>query len=388
MGNFESPGSVWKGLSRRTFHAATYFYFLFFVYFIVSAVVLQLFMMEFGFGDAKHTWLNFDRYLKHQANRPYVYRVLTPSIINTLTWLVPDVVRDRIEGAESADNESALALKIREVKTIYNWRDGRTVERIVGNVFLFCNLFIILLLLRHITKQIYDFSPLVNDLAPVIALPFLAFSFLNSGFMYDFPEIALALACFALVLRGNWIAYYLCYVLACLNKETGVLILIYFLTLQVGRMPMKKVAVHAALHLAMGGAVVLSVRAAFADYPGSPVEFHLWENLRFLSSPRTFLQFTDNYALLIPVPRSYNVLNLALFLPLVFIGWKSKPHRIRIQFLAMVAVLTPLYIVWGVSDEIRVFYLTLPTLYLLCLHTIHGAGAALDERSRTLADSA
>lgn len=372
MGYLELPGRVWKSFSGQTYHAAVYFYFLFFVYFIVSAIVLQLFMMEFGFGDAKHTWLDFDRYLQHQAKRPYVYRVLSPWTINTLTRMVPDAVRKRIERAASPDEKSGLALKIKEVKTIYNWRDDRLIERIVGHVFLFCNLFCILLLLRHITKRVYDFSPLFNDFAPVVALPFLAFSFLNSGFMYDFPEIALALACFALALRGNcWFLYYPAFALACLNKETGVLIVIYFLALQAGRMPLKRLAAHGALHIAVGGTIVFSIRAAFAGFPGSPVEFHLWENLHFFSSPATYVQFTDNYALLIPVPRSYNLLNLALIVPLVCIGWKEKPHRIRTLFLAMLAVLTPLYIVWGVIDEIRVFYLTLPALYLLCIHTIH-----------------
>lgn len=382
MGNRELQCSVADDRLSRTLHKAIYLYFLFFVYFIVSAIVLQLFMMEFGFGDAKHSWLNFNRYLEHQAKRPYVYRVLTPWTINALTRLVPDSLRNRIECAEFAGDESALALKIREVKEVYNWKEGRTIERIVGHLFLFCNLFVILLLLRYITARVYGFSIFISDFAPVVALPLLALSFLNSGFMYDFPEIALALACFALALRANWLAYYPCFALACLNKETGVLIVIYFLSFHAGRMTRKRLAAHTAFHLVLGGALVLSIRAAFADFPGTPVEFHLWENLRFFTSPGTFLQFTDNYALLIPVPRSYNVLNLALFAPLVFIGWKDKPPRIRGQFVALIAVLTPMYIMWGDTDEIRVFYLTLPALYLLCLHTIYHAGQAISHETK------
>lgn len=356
---------------------AVYYYLLLFAYILASAIVLHLFMGEFGFGDAKHSWLNFQRYMDHETKRPYAYRVLTPAVINMLSAVVPDGIRNRIETVETVAPESALSIKLREVRKVYNWRTERTVERIVGQCFLFANLFCALLLLRHITRRVYGYSQLFVDFAPVVAILFLPLTFLNCGFVYDIPEIFWALACLALLLAKRWIPYYLCFVLACLNKETGVLTVIYFLALYAVTMPGRQVALHLALHVLLGGITVLSVRAALADNPGTHAEFHLWENLAFFMRPSTYYTFTDNFALLIPVPRSYNVLNLALFIPLVFLAWKEKPIWVKRMFLAMMAVLTPLYIVFGAIDEIRVYYLALPAIYLLCVHTVHTCASGL-----------
>ncbi len=350
---------------------AVYFYLLFFAYFLTAAIVLHLFMGEFGFGDAKHTWLDFQRYLDHETKRPYAYRVLAPAAIRALSAGVPETIRHRIETVEAVAPDSNLSKKLREVRTVYNWRTERTVERMVGHAFLFANLFGVLLLLRHITRRVYGYSRLFVDFAPVVALSFLPMTFLNCGFVYDFPEIFLALACLALLLAKRWIPYYLCFILACLNKETGVFTVVYFLALYLGSMTRKQIGLHVALHVVLGGITVMSVRAAMADNPGTQAEFHLWSNLAFFLRPSTYYAFTDNFALLIPVPRSYNVLNLALFIPLVFIGWKEKPLWVRMNFLAIMAIITPLYIAFGAIDEIRVYYLALPAIYLLCIHTVH-----------------
>ena len=376
-----NPGSFLNGIRRLrsacTVRNFVYFYFLFFAYLITAAIVQQLFMMEFGFGDAKHTWLNFDRYLEHETKRPYAYRVLAPAAIKALSAIVPGSIRTRIETAEAKAPDSSLAGKLREVRSVYNWRSERIVERIVGHVFLFANVFGILLLLRHITKRVYGYGRLFTDFAPAVALPFLAFTFLNCGFMYDFPEILLALACLVLLMNRWWIPYYIAFVLACMNKETGVFTVIYFVAFHISQMPRKQLAAHCALHVLLGGATVLGIRAAFADNPGVSAEFHLWENIDFFTSPSTYFSFTDNYALLIPVPRSYNVLNLALIVPLVFLGWKDKPRWVKLMFAGIMAVLTPLYIVWGVIDEIRVFYLAVPAVYLLCIHTVRYCAESL-----------
>ncbi len=356
---------------------AVYFYLLFFAYFLTAAIVLHLFMGEFGFGDAKHSWLNFERYMDHETKRPYAYRVLAPAAINVLSAMVPEGIRHRIETVEAVAPDSALSQKLREVRTVYNWRTERTVERIVGHAFLFANLFGVLLLLRHITRRVYGYSQLFVDFAPVVALPFLALTFLNCGFVYDFPEIFWALACLALLLAKRWIPYYLCFILACLNKETSVFTVVYFLALYFGSMPRKQLGLHVALHVLLGGITVLSVRAALADNPGAHVEFHLWDNLTFFVQPSTYYAFTDNFARLIPVPRSYNVLNLALFIPLVFLGWKEKPRWVRGMFLGIMAIITPLYIALGAIDEIRVFYLALPAVYLLCIHTVHTCASSM-----------
>lgn len=356
---------------------ALYLYLIFFTYFLAAAIVLHLFMGEFGFGDAKHSWLNFQRYMDHETKRPYAYRVLAPAAINVLSTIVPEGIRHRIETVEAVSPDSTLSKKLREVRTVYNWRTERTVERIVGHAFLFANLFGVLLLLRHITRRVYGYSQLFVDFAPVVALPFLALTFLNCGFVYDFPEIFLALACLALLLAKHWIPYYLCFILACLNKETSVFTVVYFLALYFGSMPRKQLGLHVALHVVLGGITVLLVRAALADNPGTQAEFHLWTNVAFFLQPSTYYAFTDNFALLIPVPRSYNVLNLALFIPLVFLGWKEKPFWARSMFVGIMALITPLYIAFGAIDEIRVYYLALPAIYLLCIHTVHTCAASM-----------
>lgn len=361
-----------------------YTYFLFFAYFIAAAIVLQLFMSEFGFGDAKHSWLNFRRYLEHDAKRPYVYRALTPALTRAVSALVPSGIRYRIEHVETDAPDSALAEKLREVRTIYNWRDTLTVERIVAHGILFLCVLGSLFLLRYITHKVYEYPTLFSDFAPVVASPFLALTFLNCGFIYDFPEILLALACLALLMNSKWLPYYLCFALACINKETAVFTVIYFLAIHAGSMPWKALARHVAMHVGLGSIIIVTIRVMFSGNEGSHAEFHLWQNLRFFSTPSTYFSFTDNYALLIPVPRSFNLLNVALFLPLLFLGWHDKPLWVRRMFIGIMAVLTPLYIIWGVVDEIRVFYLALPAIYLLIIHTVYQCGTLVSEKENRL----
>jgi len=361
-----------------------YLYLLIFTYFIVSAITLRLFMSEFGFGDAKHSWINFQRYLEHDAKRPYVYRALVPALTRTLSSLVPSSLRYRIEHVEADAPDSAYSQKLREVRTVYNWRPNLTVERIVGYGLLFMCVLGSLFLLRYITHKVYDYPILFSDFAPVVAAPFLALTFLNCGFIYDFPEIFLALSCLALLMNSKWIPYYVCFALACFNKETAVFTVLYFLAFHIGSLSWKSLTRHFALHVVLGAVILTFLRVIFKDNEGAQAEFHLWQNLKFFATPSTYFSFVDIYALLIPVPRSFNVLNLALFVPLLLIGWRDKPLWVRRMFTGIMIVLIPLYVIWGAVDEIRVFYLALPAIYLLIIHTVYQFGIGGKDESPCL----
>ena len=71
-----------------------------------------------------------------------------------------------------------------------------------------------------------------------------------------------------------------------------------------------------------------------------------------------------------PAPRGLNLLNVAAFGLLIGYGWRSKDLLLRRVFLASVAVVFPLFLAFGFHDELRVFAIAFPALFLLASETV------------------
>jgi hypothetical protein len=96
---------------------------------------------------------------------------------------------------------------------------------------------------------------------------------------------------------------------------------------------------------------------------------HLHQKINYFIAINVAL-FSGLYAPLIFLSRCFNAFNHFNIFVLVFYQWKEKPKDIKRLYLVMTAILFPLFLFFGYTDEVRVFYLIFPALYLLSYHTI------------------
>jgi hypothetical protein len=335
------------------------------LYVVVAAVVLNTFMNRWGFR-ARSPRYGFTALMTQGGHRPFVFRALTPALVNGVTSLLP---ASRLEEIVEWD----LARPVAEHPSLsahrrFAWGPNPTPAHYVAYELLWGVVFLLLLAMRHLTR-VARFPDPVADWAPIAALLLLPLSFSRGGYLYDFPELLLATIAVALLLERRWLLYYACFALACLNKESAVLLAVYFLALHGGQMAHRRMALHAMAHVIIGLPILTWQRLTFAPNPGAYAEFQLWDNVRFLSSPEPWIRLWDPYGPLLPFPGPFNVVSIALFGAAALLFWREKPHRLRVAFVAMMAVLVPLCMVFGTLDEVRNLSLAFPTAYLLTCHT-------------------
>jgi hypothetical protein len=349
---------AWRRLSLFMFRTA--------LYVIVAAVVLNTFMNQWGFR-ARSPRYGFKALITYSAHRPFAFRALAPAIINGVTALLPASRLEQLVEWDltrpQADHPSLSAHRR------FGWGGRPMPEQYVAYLVLWAVAFLLLVATRRLTRLAMDYPDAFVDWAPVVALLVLPLSFSRGGYLYDFPELLLVTTAIGLLLERRWLLYYACFTLACLNKETAILLVVYCLALHWKRLSRGRLLAHAGAHAMLGLPILAWQRFTFAANPGANAEFQLWDNLRFLLSPASWARFWDPYGPLLPFPGPFNVVSLVLFGAAVLLFWREKPHRLRVAFVAMMSVLVPLLIVYGTLDEVRNLSLVFPVAYLLACHT-------------------
>lgn len=142
----------------------------------------------------------------------------------------------------------------------------------------------------------------------------------------------------------------------------------------------------------LGAQVVLiavsrvAVAIVFSGNPGSTFEWHLPENIVYLSNIENYFRFESlgpsfmfPSGLAIPYPKG---LNLPLFIVLaiiVFRRWKFQPLFLR-RAIVIIPVLYGLCLFFGIISELRSCFEELPIVFLL---VSHGAFDLIERKFRT-----
>jgi hypothetical protein len=337
------------------------------LYVIVAAVVLNTFMNRWGFR-ARSARYGFKALITHEGHRPFVFRALTPAVISGLTSLLPASRLEQVvdwDLTRRVEDHPSLAAHRR-----FAWGARPLPEQYVAYAVLWVVVFLLLMALRRVTRVTRCVSAAFADFAPIVALLVLPLSFSRGGYLYDFPELLLVTIAVGLLLERRWLLYYGCFVLACLNKESAILFVVYCLAFHWTRLSRRQLLAHTGAHALLGLPILAWQRITFAPNPGADAEFQLWDNLRFLLSPEPWMRFWDPYGPLLPFPGPFNVVSVMSFGAAVFLFWSDKPDGLRRAFLAMMAVLVPLLMVFGTLDEVRNLSLAFPVAYLLACHTV------------------
>jgi hypothetical protein len=214
----------------------------------------------------------------------------------------------------------------------------------------------LLFALRYLVAVFYDYPDVVADISPIGALLTLPLFFRYCSYIYDPATLFLFPMALILIVKKKYLLFYLVFILATCNRETSILLAGLFFLYNLKRMPKSRLVGHACGQAIIWFSIKMLLVNIFRSNPGSFLEFHLFDrNLALFRQPISLLYFTGV---------------ILLFTPLIFYKWKSKPVFLRWSFLLTMGTLFSIGFVWGVIDELRVYYEAFPFIFLLSLPTV------------------
>jgi hypothetical protein len=309
-------------------------------YLMVSDFVLRSFLRTWS------TALQADLpyVLTLSTTRPYVYRLLSPLLVRSVMVLL----RSPFPPME-AMTTSSLAFRV---------STGLMLGALFGTALVW----------RALVCSVFPERRALADVVPALGLLALPATFVVGGFLYDFPELFFVSACYLALVRRNWTAWYLLLPLTVVNKEASVLVIAWWLALRAD-LPKRTWWVHAALSAVIGGAVVAALWWAMRERPGYVAQPNFLYNLHYWASMKWLLASRDFFGVGVRFPLAFHVVNLAILGCIWVLGKRRVPREITRAFAWSVSVVTPLFLLFGFENEIRVFAIAVPPLVVL------GAGA-------------
>ncbi|HET8704979.1 MAG TPA: hypothetical protein VFM46_01655, partial [Pseudomonadales bacterium] len=292
---------------------------------------------------------------------PFAYRVLTPWLIREAVDAIPPSVVSKMNITKDGEPRRLEAME----RTRWN---GHSIPVFVVSYLLVWLLNFSLLYNWRALFKAYGFSPAMSDLAPALSALIVQILFAKSGYIYDYPELLFFSLGLLLFKQQKWLAYYLVFALAVLNKETALLMGAYFVPFLFGQT--RRFVSHAAIHALIALPILFVIRWWLRERAGVEAEFHLFNNLRFLASSEPWFKFVGVFAYQLPSPRGFNFLNILIFVLPVWWCRKIIDKALLYPFLIMLLCLFPLFIVFGNTDEFRVFVPAVPVFMLLYAKTI------------------
>lgn len=339
------------------------------LYLIAASSTTNTFVQRWGLG------VRIEQMLNNDAPRPFAYRVLSPAVIRFVAERLPPGVVSRLLDAENAAGLSPVE----------RWRShyrtdrpgfGKEVSRSDQVAFLVCYAYIFLVLflfaiaMRFLIGNCVRGSPLLLDIAPSLMLLVLPLAYTKGGYIYDFPELLFAALATLSFLRRWWVAYYVIFALAIINKESAVLFAAWVPARFLLDRDREALLKHLALHAMVAIPCIVSIHTAFAHKPSVGI-FEPMSHLAHLSSPESWLSFHGMYLPSFPmVPGPLNVAVLAAVIWLTASRHAREDRELFLLYIASLLVIGALFLTSGFEDEIRVFGLIFPVMFTLATRSI------------------
>lgn len=331
---------------------------IFSFYLIIASITTHLYFDMTGeiIGTATEGLVN------ETAKKPFAYRALVPFAMREIVTALPQKAIDKLE-ARKADGSWHKPKSMDH----FQW-NGSSIPLFVLSYLMVWGMTLWILYCWRAVLRLQQFSAVTVDIAPAIGLLLVPILLSKAGWIYDFPELLFFSLGLVFFLKKQWLFYYISFALALLNKETAVLMLVYFVPLITqARMWVLK---HALLHVMMAGGILVAIRLHFADRTGESMQMNLMHNLTFLFSSSPWFKFSDTYAYQLPTPRGFNFLNFFLYVYPIWSARKVVSKAWLTVVLVMLAVLFPLFLVSGFEDEFRVFLPVVPAFLIIYVQAI------------------
>jgi len=281
-----------------------------------------------------------------RAYRPFVKRQLVPLMVRGGAALTPENV------TESMSRAFAGSKLVRRL----GWPSAYAAEFVLAVVLMYAGMLAFLVTLRVFLHACLDLPAWLGHAAVLAVGVGLPVTFAGRVYLYDFWQLFLFTAALVCMVRGRWWLFYPTFVLACLNKETSLLLPVVMAAWMGGYVLRRRHLIHLCVQLLAGGAVVLTLSWAFRDNPGAGLEWHFGRNL---SMPFTMLAWLR-----------LAVLAAAVVLSLMSI--RRAPTLLARGFVATLPVLVVGALFFGYVDELRDYYEALPFVVALVLLTVAG----------------
>jgi hypothetical protein len=328
------------------------------VYWLAASAVQESFLDHWALGDK---WRNsrLNRVIQLKVPRPFAYRVLTPLVIDGISDRAPLPLREW------------LASRAPELRERYGLRQGNDVEYAVAYYLMFASFFGTLWVWRASLRLLGRGGPLLWSFAPPLALLLLPMTFMHGGFVYDPPELLLTSTALHFFLSRRWLLFYPTFVACVLNKESAILLPIWFVAAFLADRDRRSLLRHGALSVAVGAPPFLLVRWWMRGADAYERVERWRVNLGFLLDPANYVSGFEAFAAHLPAPRGFHLVNLLLLAAVLVTTWRLRWLRlVWLVFVCTVLVYLPFYVFYGNRDEIRVLAPSFAALVLLGVHAV------------------
>ncbi len=321
---------------------------LFLAYSVLALVITAMFAREPAGLRNGNPRCEFRPLIEGTAARPYVYRALLPFTVRTVCSNITDETRADVERRLVDGHPLRRVLD----NLVPGWERDFAPEYLLSLALIALGFLGFAYALRYLASGIYDAPPGVIQFLPFVAFLGLPPSFEPYGsYLYDSAVLALFTFGLALLVRRKWLAYLVVFALACLNKETTILLPAIFALHfgSEGRWKQRSFLLLLAVQGVLFLAIRFSLQSIYADNLGEPVEFHLLRNL--FKFPRYSVG---------------SVIGFLVAAGFVFHNWRAKSAFLK-RTLLMLVPLFGLTVFLGYLDELRDYYEVYPAILLLML---------------------
>ncbi|HSW47360.1 MAG TPA: hypothetical protein VLM89_17490 [Phycisphaerae bacterium] len=281
-----------------------------------------------------------------RAHQPFVKRQLVPLAVRAILAITP----------ESADRALRNVFERSSVVRRLRWPAADAPEFVAALAVMYASMVGFLLVLKKLLRTLLTIPETAARIVVLVVAVVLPITFAGKLYIYDFAQLLLFTAALLCMCERRWGWYYPLLALACLNKETSVLLIAVFVgwmgrrTLERGNLP------HVVAQMAIGLSICGLLAFVYRDNPGATTEYHLHRNL---AGPPTML----------------GQVRLALLAAGFLLAVRGTPRASAFMARGFLWSLLPLLIATfflGYIDELRDYYEALPLGLCLVVLSIGG----------------
>lgn len=236
------------------------------------------------------------------------------------------------------------------------WASEYAPEFLLTLLIMYGSLVGFLIVLRLFLLAFLSMSSGLSHLAVLAVGIGLPITLVGKMYIYDFSQLLLFTAGLILLFQQRWHWFYPIYALACINKETSILlpvVLFCWLGLKALRPPYRWHLLSQAL---IGFGICYVIGYIFQNNPGGTLEWHLHRNI----------------SMSISTLGKFRVVVLIFAITLSLWKFSRAPLFLRRGLAATLPVLMCTAFFFGYFDELRNYYEALPFIIGLILLTIGG----------------
>ena len=303
--------------------------------------------------------ISFARMVDGTADRPYVYRQLLPTVANWADRMVPQSVKnrlyDRYFSSETPLRLNAMSDSPTARNRLYSFR----YLIIYTLTFLFALLAVYFMYLVCAATGVPSPAGVLASIVVILLVPYMM---VNTGFFYDYVELAFLALIFWISLKLDWWWAAPVAALGAWNKESFLFIIPTLYPIVRQRTSRRNTLFGIAVLSSICIVVYYSLRLRFAANPGSTVIVQWRDQLHFFTHLRTmFFSTQELYAVRVLSP--FTVAPMALLLWTAWRGWRQLAPAIKRHGQIAAAINLPLYILFCTPGEVR----DLSMLYIVFL---------------------